>query len=502
MAALEPLTPLWWAVRLQTALRARRKQLLRYADYYDGKHDLPEVAEQHRAEVQRFLDKCRANYCGLVVDAPVQRMEVLGFRVGDGEQDGDSIEARNRRTTPHGQGDQTAWQIWQASDMDAWGILAFREAVKLGYSYLLAGPGDDGPLITVESPFQCIVEYAPGSTRIRDAGLKQWHDSRLNRLNTTLFLRGKVYKWSGPAGSSYTRWEPRIPRDAEGDETEVGEVDQASKAWVVENDLDDDVPLVELRNTPDLYGRGRSDLEGVIEIQDRLNLTLVDRMLTQAWGFGQRFVTGWPLDEELEFKEDPATGERVPAPIPLEVGRSRLLRFPNGANAGTFETAALDPYLAAKKEDVRDIAAIRSLPPQYLLGDLENIAAEGMQVSEASLIFRISIMLKFFENDIEDVMRMALRIADDSRAADSTIHTVWRDPQYRSIAQLTDAVVKQFQAGLITLEVAQQLLGFTPQQIAAMAAQRAAASESDPTLRLLTALNPAVVDSGGAPAAA
>jgi hypothetical protein len=170
--------------------------------------------------------------------------------------------------------------------------LAFNDMDRLGVGYLLAGP--DG--VTRESPWQAIVEYAPGSSRQVDAGFKLWLDDRLNLLNATLYLPDRIFKWQGPKSSAPSRWVPRIPRDADGNPTEDGQV--VDGAWVVDNPLGR-VPLHELRND----GTGVSDLDDVVPIQDRLNLTLVDRMLSQTQSsFPQRYVADWPLDES-EFDD-------------------------------------------------------------------------------------------------------------------------------------------------------------------------------------------------------
>jgi hypothetical protein len=357
VATPEPLSPTWWATRLHLALRRRHPHLDRLEDYYCGRHDLPEVPDQLRAEVERFLRKCTANYCAKVVQSSVERMEIVGFRIPT-----DDADQGRPAGAPQNDAEKLAWQIWQQSNLDAEQFLAFNDMDRLGVGYLLAGP--DG--VTRESPWQCIVEYAPGSTRQVDAGIKVWTDDRLNLLNATLFLPDAIYKWQGPKSSAPSRWVPRIPLDADGNPAEDGQV--VDGAWVVANPLGR-VSLHELRN------------DGVVPIQDRLNLTLVDRMLSQTQSsFPQRYVADWPLDES-EFDE-----QGKPDPVQLEVGRSRLMRFPDGAKPGTFAIGPIEPYISAKTSDVKDIASLKSIPPQYLLGDLVNVAAEGMQTAESGLV--------------------------------------------------------------------------------------------------------------------
>jgi hypothetical protein len=145
--------------------------------------------------------------------------------------------------------------------------------------------------------------------------------------------------------------------------------------------------------------------------------------------------------------------------VQLEVGRSRLMRFPDGAKPGTFAIGPIEPYIAAKTSDVKDIASLKSIPPQYLLGDLVNVAAEGMQTAESGLVSRVTLKMRFAEDAVESAMVDTLELAGTS--VPSTIVTLWRDPQFRSIAQLTDAVIKQVQAGLISREEGLRKLGYS-----------------------------------------
>lgn len=73
----------------------------------------------------------------------------------------------------------------------------------------------------------------------------------------------------------------------------------------------------------------------------------------------------------------------------------------------------------------------------------------------------------------EEAIRLARQFAGEpDTPVDSEIE--WADPEYRTEGELTDAVIKQYQAGLITIEMAQERLGYTPTQIARMGQQRVA----------------------------
>ena len=80
-------------------------------------------------------------------------------------------------------------------------------------------------------------------------------------------------------------------------------------------------------------------------------------------------------------------------------------------------------------------------------------------------------MLSFGES-FEEAMRLA-RIADGQEDTGPDAEIVWADPSMRTQAQITDAVVKQYQAGLIPWEAALQQLGYSQTQISRYQAMRA-----------------------------
>jgi len=78
-----------------------------------------------------------------------------------------------------------------------------------------------------------------------------------------------------------------------------------------------------------------------------------------------------------------------------------------------------------------------------------------------------------FGEGLEEAIRLARRFAGEPDSpVDSEV--VWADAQTDSMAVVTDAVMKQFAAGLIPLEAAQELLGFSQTQISRFASMQAA----------------------------
>lgn len=433
-------SPEWWRDRLWKELTGRHRLFDVWDAYYSGDHPLPWLPEGARDEFRQLLSMTRSNYMGLVVDATAERMEVQGFRFSTDPNAAPASTAdlatADDEPDPEATDDE-AWRIWQANDLDEEFDAGNLDAVKFGRSFVLVAPNPDDqrtPLITFESPYQAIVACQPG-TRRRAAGLKLWTDDWTGRIMATLFLPDEVWKWEAPAkaagSSGPPAWEQR---------TVDGE------PWPAPNPLGV-VPLVEMPN------RSRrdptSEISDLIVIQDRINKTIADRLITQDVGaFPQKWGTG--IDLEAEFRP----------------GRLRLWAVEDeGAKFGQFDAAPLDPYSAAKREDVKDIASRSRTPAQYLLGELNNVNGQTLQAAESGLVSKVTQRMRPRSGALETVMRLAFLAAEDTARANAvTAETVWKNPMYRTEGELVDALVKMKTLG-VPDEALQQRWGASPQEI-------------------------------------
>lgn len=409
---LEPESPDWWLDRLWTQLQERCKYADLMRQYYSGDHPLPMIQEKARSAFQRLLKQSRSNYTGLVVDATAERIQVDGFRFDDEDV-----------------ADQEAWRIWQASSMDADSDLLITEAVKVGRAFALVAPNpvdESTPIITAEDATQAIVAYQPGSRRERAAGLKTWLDDWTGQLMATLYLPDGLYKFKAPKpvqGAAKPSWVRR-------------EVDR--EPWPAPNPMGV-VPLVEIQNRPDLLGEAHSEIEDVLDVQDRINKTLIDRMMAQEFSaFRQRWMTGYevPVDE---------SGQPV-EPFKAAVDRLWVVEDEN-VKVGEFSATDLGPYLASIEADVQHMAARTRTPAQYLLGKLSNVNGETLKATESGLVAKVRQRCRPLGEGLEEVVRLYLKAAGDTRDL-SSIEVIWHNPEFRTEGELVDALVKMSTLGV------------------------------------------------------
>jgi len=463
MPELVPMSPLWWAARLHKQLECQEEMVEFFDAYYRGDHPLPWLAPQAQQEFRRVLQMTRSNYMGLVCDATAERQVIEGFRLG-----ADAIE-----------GDKDTWAIWQANDLDSYSDQGILEATIAGTSYMLVAPNPEDqskPFMWIEHASQAIIEHVPGTNRRqRKAGWKEFRDDWTGEVHSVLWVDGYLHKFKAtlrPGQSDEVLdWQPRI----------VG-----NEQWPARNPLEV-VPLIELPNNPRLLTGGVSELADVTDIQDRINKTIADRLITQDYGaFPQKWATAWPEEDE----------HGAPLP-PIDVGRNRMVTTDvKETKFGQWDASPLDPYSNAKREDVKDIASRTRTPAQYLLGEMSNVNGETLKASESGLISKVRQRQRTFAEGVEAAVRLARRAAGLPDDGGEGLETIWRDPEFRTEGERTDSVVKKYGAKLIPLRQAREDLGYSSTAIDRMEDQDEQALQTDPIFTATKSL----MDGGQPPA--
>lgn len=452
----EPATPEWWLDRLYARLQARRPHIEAWDSWYSGDHPAPVGYEKATKILRRLLETVGANFLGLITDAASERMLVDGFKVGGTIND-------------------DLWAIWQGNNFDSASSQVFAEHMALSASYVLVDPNPNVngfPTLTPEHPAQCITENLPGSL-VRAAGLKVWQDDHgaESLLRAVVYLPEQVVGYAAP-----------VKKHA----------DTVSRpAWERQPDLSGTnplgaVPLVPFLNRPRMLKASRPEFHPVIPIQRRINKTILDRVVMQEYGaFKQKWATG------VDIPVDPDTGQ------PVETYNAAVTRVfvdsDAGAKFGQFEAEDIRQVLAAIEADVKHAAAIVPTPPDYLLGEMVNVSAEGLKAAQASLVSRVRRHMRHDEDPLEDVGRLALQAAGLSVPNVSGMTTVWKNPEYRTEGELVDALLKMATLGVPRTALWERW-GASPSEIQAWSAEQAA--QASP----LTALADALRGTGGSAA--
>lgn len=462
--------------RLADELRRRREETRKRLDYFEGRHKLcyasPEFQEYFASRFEGFSD----NWCSPVVAGPAERMNILGVRLDADSRDTDKELAR----------------VWRANDAGRGSSEAFVVALAAARSYALVwgNPRDEEtPRITWERPDQACVGY-DSDTGERSAGLKLWADD--TKEYATLYQADYVWKFARPryAESGYSVSGLVVAADSlvrhagpEGWEPRQGDNDDT---WPIPNPMGE-VPLVEFRNQTLLDDRPLSDIDGVMAMQDSINL--VWSYLLNSLDFAslpQRIVLGADVPKiPILDEEGRKIGER---PMELDKLTSERILWVPGQHASVAQWAAanLDVFRSVIETGVEHVAAQTRTPPHYLIGRMVNMAAEALTAAETGLVAKTGERIVYFSPAAREVFRLvALAQSDETKAKavrDGLV--VWADTQFRGLAQKVDALVKLRQIGFPFKWIAEQY-GLEPYEVERVLAMRDAELEADPMNALM-----------------
>lgn len=439
--------------RLSSEIANRAPGYLHFEAYYNGDHGMRFATAEHKAAFAKVFGKYAENFCGLVVDAVEERLDVEGFRIpkpadGDTPADPDAI-------------DPDAWRIWQDNQMDAESQIAHTEALVKGIVYVLVSPfaaervANRSPKITVEDPCETFVELRPG-TRDRLVGLKRWTDNADQRTYATLYFPDRIEKWQTKTrawGNQHGHGVVSFADDWER-RTVPGE------AWPLRHSLGV-VPLIPLVNRPRLRGEGRSEISDIIPIQDAINKLAIDELVTSdTASFPQKWATG------VEIPNDPQTGKAV------EAYQSAVDRFMSttaaDAKFGQFPAAELKGYIEAIAQKIQSVASISRTPYHYFLQHGgQPPSGESLKSSETGLVRKARRKMRHFGEGWEEVIRLAFLALEDARGEVLDGETEWANPESQTEAEHIDALIKKRSGLKVPLKQLWEDADYSPSQRAA-----------------------------------
>jgi len=148
-----------------------------------------------------------------------------------------------------------------------------------------------------------------------------------------------------------------------------------------------------------------------------------------------------------------ASGKHIgDAPVTMkELNESRFAVFNGGpgtdAKIDSWPAAKLDVFTDVIEIAVGHIAAQTRTPPHYLVSNkgLSNLAADALKAAEIGLVKKTQEFQKFATPAIREVFRLMALVKNDSAQAEKVrLATIaWQNPEMRSEAQMSDALVKK-----------------------------------------------------------
>lgn len=392
------------------AIRKDREVYAQFKDYLDGNHALPHVPATARAEVREIRERATMNLIPLLVGIPSQISFIDGLR-----RDGNLFPKE--------------WACWKRSRMQSKQTTIFRTALIYGVSY---------------------VAYEEQTNSDK---------KRFNLLST----RDTVAFYEDPVNDRFPVYAYTIkshPRD----EDTPGRAVYYDDTVTIHYDLGQDgslsnpeefthglgvCPVVRFVCQPDDAGSTRGVIETMIPIQDRVNQTSFDLLVTQSFSSWKlRWASGMLGDPVFDENGDPkidADGNQVYKPIAISQSTWITVDDP-AAKVGTLDETPLDGFIEAFELAVKHFAVVGQLPPHSLLGNMSNLSAETLQAA-MSQTMRFGHVLKTSWGDAMSDL-FALVAKDEGSIADVEDYESevrWRDMSDATLASVVDALGKAAQ---------------------------------------------------------
>lgn len=446
-----------WISELASRHDAELPQLRELNCLYEGTAPLHYLHPDVLREVEDRIQAVALGWPMLAVDPLEERLDVLGFRYPEDDQQGvDPVELASLA------GDRNLQRVWQECDLDEESQLGHVDSLVMKRAYIAVGSNEDDadtPLVTLESPLEVYGDIDPRARGTR-AALRRWTDR--GSLVREPAQYATLYR---PDATIWYDYGPQGWREIGRDEHRLGVV-----------------PIVPLTNRARLADRyGRSELTApLLSLSHAANKIATDMMVAAEFhAIPLRAIFGIGPDDLQD-----ADGKRMSA---LQVIMGRLLAVEgdgsgNDVKPHEFTASSLANFHATLDQLAKHASALLGLDPGNFGITASNPAsADSIRAREARAIKRAERKQRAFGGAWEQAMRLVLRFQEgDWDPAAKRLETIWRDASTPTRAQAADAAVKLLTEGAITRRQAREDLGYSPGQI-----QRMEAEDQAETDRLL-----------------
>jgi hypothetical protein len=417
-----------WAL---DAVTERIEEYEMYQDYYNGDHELAfstqNWTDTFGTEFEEFAD----NWCQIVVDSMVQRLEILGFE-SDSKDDAKQVEKIFERN----------YGILEADDIHT------QAAVK-GDAFITVweDPENQGEAqFFFNDATEVTVFYDPENPRRIARAAKRFVDLEA-QPHMYVYLPDRTDFWFTPREQTADQAAAMISGQIdERDAWQMGYVrerDSVPNPW-------GQVPVFHFKNRGRGLSYGQSELKVVIPVQNAVNKLLMDMMVGSEFG---SFRQKWAASNAQPRDGWRVGGDRVWATSDTQ------------AKFGEFGQIDLEPIFKAVETMVAHIAKITQTPMHYLRSSGDMPSGEALKTAESGLVQKVEDRQKHWGSVWGRVMEFALRVEGKDGDIDE-IKPKWKGAATRhELEQAQTAQLKSIM-GVPLKQIWSEHFGYTEDQIA------------------------------------
>jgi len=336
--------------RAYEALKSKATHYSLLWQYYDGEHPLKYTAERLREVFNKLDVKFIENWCAVVIDATMDRINLTGFQVADNEAATDALN-----------------DAFVATELNLDSDDAHLAALVCGEAFIIVWKDEEDAAIQAfyNDPRSCHVEYDPSNPRKKLWAAKWWIDAE-QKYRLTLYYPDRLeYYVSTKKAENVSSADAFVP----------AEVPSADNPFGV-------IPVFHLRRD---RRKVQSELSSVLTTQDAVNKLLSDMMVAAEFGaFRQRYVIA---------QAEPGRLRNAP---------NEIWAIPGGdgsgqpTSVGEFEQTDLAGYLTAIDKLAAAIAIITRTPKHYMFAQGGDPSGDALVAMEAPLNKKVDRYIERF----------------------------------------------------------------------------------------------------------
>ena len=408
---------------------------LKFREYERGDHEA-ELTDQMK-EILRLraddaqLNELADNYCKIIVDKMVGRLDVIGIKTD---------------TDP---GDEWVADLMEQNSFKALQGTTYRASVREGDSYILVDPQ------TLSWTSEPAYDSFSGMTVLFDGNndpvwaCKLWNESDFSLseeedgesfaagMKVVVYQKDRITFWKGTVGGGEL-------------EEDFNQEKEHELPWPI-----DRIPIIHFVNQADNYtSYGESELRPAFPLQNILNRTLHSMLATSEFtGFPIKYSIGLELNVEgivpgavlnmfLKDKE----GNRIVEPTEEQVA------LIEAARVGQFETADMSQFIVQVEQLVQEISQTTQTPI-YGINVSGDISGEALKQLEIGLLGKI----ERFQRENTDAWKNLITLTAEmhkgfnrkvaldigSPPAISSVQITWKSPELRNHLQEIASLIKE-----------------------------------------------------------
>jgi hypothetical protein len=362
-----------WALEV---LNERLEEYEELQDYYNGDHELAFSTDKWKSTFGSEFEEFSDNWCQIVIDSLVQRLEILGW-------ESDNADNASR-----------AEEVWDRINGTLEADDVHTQAAIKGDAFLMVWEDPDNPgeaQMFFNDATEMQVYYDPQNPHRIIRAAKTWKDLS-SQIHLYIYFPDHTEKWF-------------VPNNLTVDQAaamQAGLLDEHDASVMGFYKEDEDVvnefgliPVFHFKNRGKGQPFGLSEISSVIPIQNAINKLWMDLIVGSEFGsFRQKVIAsgaqpkdGWQTG-----------GDRVWATSDVN------------AKWGEFGQIDLEPIFKAIEVAVAHVGKITQTPMHYLRTSGDMPSGEALKTAESGLVQKTEDRQKHWGSQWGAAMQLALRI--------------------------------------------------------------------------------------------